>query len=429
MFPLVNVSVIVHGCSMSQAEAEMIMGLLGKAGYTLTPSPKQAEIVIISTCGVKTHAEHVCLREIAELCKSGKKVVVTGCLPKICPEKIVRVAPDYAAFVDPNAIELIVEVIKRVERGERNLQFMSDGKRVRLGLPRVRIRPVIAIVPISEGCQGTCTYCCVRVARGKLYPYPPDLIVEEIRRGLKEGCKEVWLTSQDSGAYDYMGVRLPELLKRITSLDGAFMVRVGMMNPNHAIRMLDDLIEAYEDPKIYKFLHLPVQSGNNEVLNAMNRKYTREQFLEVLDEFRSNYPMLTVSTDVIAGFPGESEEQFYDTVSLIREAEPDIVNVSMFTPRPHTYAARMPNKLPGWKIKERSRILSRVAAEVALKRNKRWVGWRGLALVTENGRKGGVVARNYAYKHIILKSDIGLGEEVKVKLEEARVGYLIGSIL
>ncbi|MBS7287674.1 MAG: tRNA (N(6)-L-threonylcarbamoyladenosine(37)-C(2))-methylthiotransferase [Candidatus Freyarchaeota archaeon] len=419
------VSVIVHGCSMSQAEAEMIMGLLREAGFSLV-SPEQAEITIILTCGVKGHAEHACLKAGSELAKKGKKVIMAGCLPAICPEKVE--ATGCAAMVDPNAISGIVDVVKRVEAGERKTRFLSERKNVHLGLPRVRLRPVINIVPISEGCRGACSYCCVRIARGELYSYPPERILEEVAMGLREGCKEVWLTSQDSGAYNHDGVRLPQLLRRIVELEGDFMVRVGMMNPNHAAEILDELVEVYENPKVYKFIHLPVQSGNNEILKAMNRQYTCETFLEIVDELRSNYPSLTLSTDVIAGFPGESDEQFYDTVSLLKEVEPDIVNVSMFTPRPHTLAARMPNKIPGWEIKRRSRILSQVSNELSLKRNMKWVGWKGDVIITEKARKGGVVARNYAYKHIIIRESVELGERIRVKLEEARIGYLFGSI-
>ncbi|MEM4678701.1 MAG: tRNA (N(6)-L-threonylcarbamoyladenosine(37)-C(2))-methylthiotransferase [Candidatus Jordarchaeales archaeon] len=420
-----TVSVIVHGCSMNQAEAEIAMGLLREAGSTLTP-PDEAEVVIVLTCGVKAHAENVCLRVGSELARKGKKVIMAGCLPAICPEKVE--ATGCAAMMDPNSISSIVEVVKRVERGEKGLRFLSTEKRVRLGLPRVRLRPLIAIVPISEGCKGACSYCCVRIARGELYSYPPEFIVEEVKRSIREGCKEVWLTSQDSGAYNYKGVRLPQLLKKIVDVDGDFMVRVGMMNPNHAAEILDELIEVYDNPKIYKFIHIPVQSGSNKVLRDMNRKYTREVFLEVVDELRGNYPLLTLSTDVIAGFPGESEEEFYETVSLLKEVEPDIVNISMFTPRPHTPAAKMPNKLPGWEIKRRSRILTQVSNELSLKRNMKWVGWVGEAIVTEVGRKGGVIARNYAYKHIVVREDVKLGEKIKVRLSEAKIGYLFGSI-
>jgi len=410
---------------MSQAEAEMIMGLLKEAGFSLT-LPDQAEVAIILTCGVKGHAEHTCLKTGKELAKMGKKVIMAGCLPAICPEKLE--ATGCVAMVSPNAIPGIVDVVKRVVAGKRGIHLLTNEKTVRLQLPRVRLRSVIAIVPISEGCKGACSYCCVRIARGELYSYPPELIVEEVARGVKEGCKEVWLTSQDSGAYICNGVRLPQLIKRIVNLEGDFMVRIGMMNPNHAAEILDELVEVYGSQKVYKFIHLPVQSGNNEILKAMNRQYTRELFLEIVDELRGNYPSLTLSTDVIAGFPGESEEQFYDTVSLLREAEPDIVNVSMFTPRPHTPAAKLPNKVPGWEIKRRSRILSSVSSDLSFKRNLKWVGWRGDALVTEIARKVGVVARNYAYKHIIVRENLTLGERIKVKLEEAKVGYLFGSI-
>lgn len=427
---MASVYVLTYGCSMNQADTEIILGLLKKEGYSIAESEELANIIIVNTCGVKEPTERKILKKIVELSQSGKTFIISGCLPKINLEGVVRAGPNFAAILDTNTLFKIVDVIKRVEEGKRGIINLGEEKFVKLGNPRKRINPVIAIVPIGEGCLGDCYYCCVKFARGKLLSYPPEIILKEVETSIQKGCKEVWLTAQDTGAYSWNDERLPDLLQRIVELPLDFKIRVGMMNPKHIKPILEALVSIYQNPKIYKFLHIPVQSGSNEVLKAMNRGYTREQFTEIIETFKTCIPDLTLSTDIIVGFPGETDKYFQESVSLIQEVKPDIVNISRFASRPKTQAEKLENQIPGWIIKERSRKLAKITRKIGEKNNEKWIRWKGEAIITEKGDKEGWIARNYSYKPILVQSlNQCLGERIKVEITGAKPGYLLGKII
>jgi MiaB/RimO family radical SAM methylthiotransferase len=215
----------------------------------------------------------------------------------------------------------------------------------------------------------------------------------------------------------------------LSGLGGRFYIRVGMMTPNQALEILDDLIEAYRSPRVFKFLHLPVQSGSDEILRRMRRRYTVEEFKHIVSQFRGKHPELTLSTDIICGFPGETEEEFQETLRLLEVVKPDVLNISRFWPRPGTEAAEMEGQLHGRETKRRSRILTELWRRLSLESGARWIGWRGEALIDEHGRHGTLVARNYAYRPIVVKGPARLGDFLRLEITEARVGYLLGEIL
>jgi MiaB-like tRNA modifying enzyme len=427
---LVSVHIITYGCSMNQADTEIMLGALIEANYSIAESEEYADILIVNTCGVKEPTEKKVLKKISQLNQSGKPFIVCGCLPRINLKGVIEVGPKFAAILDTNSIFKIKDIVREVENGKRGIISLEDKKGIKLGNPRKLVNPVIAIIPIGEGCLGDCYYCCVKFARGKLLSYPPEIILKEVEKAVQGGCREVWLTSQDTGTYSWKGERLPDLLRRIVELPLDFKVRVGMTNPKHTTPILEELIDIYQNPKIYKFLHIPVQSGSNEILKAMNRGYTKEQFLETVKAFKTKISDLTLSTDIIVGFPGETDENFQETVKLIQEIKPDIVNISRFAPRPGTQAEKMENQIPGWIIKERSRELSEITRKIGEERNRRWVGWEGQALITELAPKGGWIARNLFYKPILIhNTNQALGKKVNVRVYSAKSGYLEGEIV
>ena len=199
-----------------------------------------------------------------------------------------------------------------------------------------------------------------------------------------------------------------------------------MMTPNQAIPILDSLIEAYRSDRVYKFLHVPVQSGSDDVLRRMGRRYTVDDYRGLVAKVREEFPMVSVSTDIICGFPGETEAQFEESLRLVEETRPDVLNISRFWSRPGTEAASMEGQLHGRVTKERSRRLSGLWRDLSLEGNLRWVGWEGEALVDEVGRSGGMIARNPAYKPIVLREPVRVGDFVEVRVTEALRGYLIG---
>jgi len=305
------------------------------------------------------------------------------------------------------------------------MEALQDGPPDRTCLPRLRRNPVIHVAPISSGCLGNCSYCIVKRARGHLRSFPADEIIEDVRQAIDEGCREIWVTAEDTAAYRWRGVGLPRLLEEINGLDGRFYVRVGMMTPNHAKGILEDLMDAYRLEKVFKFLHVPVQSGNDDVLRRMRRRYTVDDFLEIVTRFREAVPDLSLSTDIICGFPGETEDQFRDSLRLVEEVRPDVLNISRFWPRPGTEAAEMAGQLHGRETKRRSRMLTRLWRRLSLEQSLRWVGWKGDVLIDELGREGSLVGRNYAYKPIVLPAAARVGDFVKVEVTEAKGGYLL----
>lgn len=419
------------GCSTNIADGEVIAGCLAEAGYSIVGGIDQAEVVIYNTCAVKGPTEDRMISLLKHV-PSSKKIIVAGCLPLINFDRLVK-ETRFEGVVGPAPGDKIVHIVDRVVAGERVIALENAQHSMpSLLLPRIRVNPIIGIIPVSYGCLGSCAYCCVVFARGKLRSYPVHEIIERIRLDLADGVKEFWITSQDTACYGKdIGSSLPKLLESICAVNGVFNVRVGMMNPHMALGILKELLKAFENDKIFKFLHLPVQSGDNDVLKLMRRPYTIAEFKRVVEAFKDKFPRLTLATDIICGFPGESREAFENTLKLVEEVKPDIVNISKFFARPRTPAAKMDHKIPATEIKRRSEILTELALKISLERNMEWIGWEGEILVDEIGMvRGSWIGRNFAYKPIVVKSESNLlGKRLKVRVERAFPTYLEGKII
>lgn len=426
-----RVFVINFGCSANLADSEVLRGCLDKAGYKQADSPSNADVIIYNTCAVKGPTENRVIQALKSA-PSERKIIVAGCLPTINFERLQREV-NFDGVVGPAAGEKIVDVVRRVNQGETVLDFdWFSEVRPNLELPRLRSNPVIGILPVGYGCIGSCSYCCVKFARGHLRSCEIEEITEKIWKDLSMGVKEFWVTSQDTACYGRdIGSNLAALIKALGELEGDFRVRVGMMTPNLVAEILDDLIESFKNRKIFKFLHLPLQSGDNSVLKMMHRFYTSQEFIEVVNAFRAKFPKITLATDVICGFPGETKAGFENTLNLISSIKPDIVNISKFFPRPKTAAANIKKGLvtPA-EIKRRSSEIAEMAKKISLERNQRWIGWSGDVLIDEKGRKpNSWVGRNFAYKPVALKclKDL-LGKTLRVKVVKAFPTYLTGKL-
>jgi len=414
------------GCSTNLADGEVLAGCLAEAGYQITDSASAADIIIYNTCAVKGPTENRMI-EILKKVPVNKKLIVAGCLPLINFERLCREVR-FDGVVGPAAGDTIVNAVKRVLNGEKVVAIKEAvNAKPSLTLPHILLNSVVGIIPISYGCLGSCAYCCVVFARGHLRSYSVKEIVERVKKDLAMGVREFWLTSQDAACYGRdIDTNLAELLWALCNIEGDFKIRVGMMTPNMALDILEDLTQAFKNDKVFKFVHLPVQSGDDEVLKKMRRFYSIADFKKIVNTFRDNFPELTLATDVICGFPSESEGAFGKTLQLIGEVKPDIVNVSKFFARPGTAAAEMPNCVPKPEIKRRSAIASELARAIAFERNQRWMGWSGEILVDEVGKASGSwVGRNFAYKPIIVKcADNLLGKTLNVKVVKAFPTYL-----
>jgi MiaB/RimO family radical SAM methylthiotransferase len=222
----------------------------------------------------------------------------------------------------------------------------------------------VAIVQVARGCVGTCTYCITRMARGPLKSFPEDQIRDEMCAHALAGTPEIQITAQDISCWGKdIGKSLPSLLQKFDDIPGRFMIRVGMMNPGTVKGILDDLVDAYAGNRIFKFLHLPVQSGSDSVLKRMGREYTVSDFEEIVARFKQRYPEITLATDMIVGFPGETDEDFSQSLDLIDRIRPQKVNITRYSARPFTPISSEKD-FPDWIKKERSRIMNARAEQV-----------------------------------------------------------------
>lgn len=424
---MTNIYFETLGCSINVSETEVMKGLLSKYDFKIVNNPDSASVIVINICTVK--GNFTATRKIRKLYEefTNKKFVIAGCLTKNIIPDIRAIVPDCSLISTHNINEIVCVIEETIN--DNPITIISKNNAKKIEMPKIRKNPVVGIIAICEGCLGYCTYCSVKMIKGNLISYPVESILNEINTALNSGCKEIWLTSQDTGAYGKdINTNLAELLKEIIKIDKNFLIRVGMCNPDHVKEMTDELIEVYKSPKIFKFLHVPVQSGNDEILNLMKRHYKVSEFIDIVSKFRKEIPNITISTDVIVGFPTESRVQFQDSIDLIKEIMPDVLNISRFNPRPGTHAAKM-EQLKGDEIKERSRKMTNEFDWLSFKKNKKWEGWKGQIIIDEKGKDGTYVGRNLSYKPIVVKGEFKLGDKVTVKITNSTKHYLIGERL
>ncbi len=410
-----KVYVEAYGCTQNYGEARLMEEALAGRGHSLTPIESEADAHVLVTCTVVEATERKMVRRMQALAAHDKPLVVAGCMAAAQRDRVRAIVPS-ARLLPPRKWPQIVDLLDGTACGDRAAE-------VETAVPGWRD----AIVPIAQGCAGRCTYCITRVARGAVKSYAMEDLVEQVRRSVARGAREIKLTGQDTGAYGRdSGTDLARLLHAVDAVEGDFRVRVGMADPLTVLPIVDDLVAAYASEKVFKFLHLPVQSGDDGVLGRMRREYTVKDFEDIVAAFRAAYPDLTLSTDVIVGFPGETEEAFEATMDLIRRVRPDIVNVTRFSARPGTPAASFADPIVGWQVKQRSRRLTSLRFAIAREIHQRFVGEEVDVLVTEAGKEGTVLARTAEYRQVVLHESAPLGEFVRVKIDAARATDLFG---
>jgi len=413
----VRVCVETYGCTMNQGEGLALEQSLFTLGFELVPTCEDADIAVINTCVVIQATELKILKRMRQLREAGKELVITGCMASVMREEILRRFPDSLVIAPLDYDDFEEEFRGRFGTG-RGLHFPRPGW------------GVTAIVPIAQGCLGSCSYCITRLARGSLESYPPESVVASVRKAVGEGSKEILLTAQDTGCYGFdIGTDLACLLGMVVEVPGDFRVRVGMMNPDSLRDVLGPLIQAYHDPKIYKFLHLPVQTGSDRLLESMGRGYSVEEFERQVARFRMEHPRLTLSSDVITGFPGEREEDHRATVKLVRRLRPNVLNVTRFSSRPGTEAAMMTGQVVSRIAKERSRELAKVRFEVAAEKNAVRKDERLEAMVTEVGKPGTVICRDDSYVPIVVHGHLPMGERLKLQVIGSTATHLVATTL
>ncbi|GLT64545.1 hypothetical protein SLA2020_370310 [Shorea laevis] len=347
------------GCSHNQSDSEYMAGQLSAFGYSLTDNPEEGDLWLINTCTVKSPSQSA-MNTLITKCKDAKKpLVVAGCVPQ--GSRDIKEL-EGVSIVGVQQIDRVVEVVEETLKGHE-VRLLTRKTLPALDLPKVRKNKFIEILPINVGCLGACTYCKTKHARGHLGSYTVDSLAGRVKTVIADGVQEIWLSSEDTGAYGRdIGANLPTLLNAIVAElppDGSTMLRIGMTNPPYILEHLKEIADVLRHPCVYSFLHVPVQSGSDAILTAMNREYTVSEFRTVVDTLTKLVPAMQIATDIICGFPGETDEDFAQTVSLIKEYKFPQVHISQFYPRPGTPAARM-KKVPSTIVKKRSRELTSV---------------------------------------------------------------------
>ena len=421
---MAKIWVEAYGCSASFSDSEMISGLIVNGGHTLAENSQDSDLNLIVTCSVKDATANKMIHRIKE--SSSKPLVVAGCLPK-AEQKTVEKFAKNASLLGPNSIGKTLQVIKSTLDGKKMIE-LQDSDLTKIGLPKIRLNPAIGIVEIASGCMSECTFCQTKLAKGDLQSYRVGDIVRQVNTELSDGCNEIWLTSTDNGCYGLdIDSDLPELLNTVSEIPHKFFIRVGMMNPMYMPRIRDGLLKSFESTKVFKFLHIPVQSGSDKVLNDMKRGHTVQTFRDVTDHFRDKFEKFTISTDVIVGFPTETESDFEQTLELLQETKPDIVNLSRYSRRPGTDAAEM-KQIDVSEIKRRSKIIYELISKISKENNRKWIGWKGHVIFDEE-YDNQVRGRNFAYKPIFVNKLPKIGQISTVKITDATTHSLIGKIL
>ena len=421
---MAKIWVEAYGCSASFSDSEMISGLIVNGGHTLVNNSEESDLNVIVTCSVKDATAAKMVHRIKK--SNSKPLVVAGCLPK-AEQKTVEKFAENASLLGPNSIGKTLQVIKSTLDGQK-IVALEDTDISKIGLPKIRLNSAIGIVEIASGCMSECTFCQTKLSKGDLKSYRIGDIVRQVKTEISDGCNEVWLTSTDNGCYGLdIGADLPELVNTISEIDKNFFIRVGMMNPMYMPKIRDGLLKSFESNKVFKFLHVPVQSGSNKVLNDMKRGHTEQTFRDITQQFRGKFDKFTISTDIIVGFPTETEEDFEQTLKLLEDTKPDIVNLSRYSQRPGTDAAEM-NQIDVIEVKRRSKIVSELINKISKENNRNWISWEGQVTFDEE-HEGQIRGRNFAYKPIFVKEEPKIGQISNVKIIDTTTHSLIGQIM
>lgn len=399
-----KVCIQTFGCTYNEGDSVRLRDILLSSGGIFVQDPADADIIILNSCIVIGKTERKMIRLLREYEVLGKEIWVTGCLPAARGE-ILHEFP---------AVRVILP------------------EEVHAASPCVSVRESgpVTVIQVGSGCLGHCSYCITRLARGRIRSIPEEEIVSRIRDAVNRGAVEIRLTGQDLSAYGWDQGRpgLPGLLRQISLIDGDFKVRLGMMNPVTLSPSVREIAEILRDDHFFSFVHLPVQSGSDNVLARMERGYTVSEYLGLIGILRTSVPGITVSTDLIAGFQGETEGEFRDTCLLLNQLRPEGLNVTRYSYRPGSTVSR-DGELPDRIRKDRSRELIRIGYQILKEQKQLMVGRTVPVLITERLKAGSVMARTDTYLGVVIPEDIPVGGKVLVRVTGERVHYLTARVI
>lgn len=421
------IAVLSQGCAANFGDGEKIARALSAQHPDCSISfefpTEQPLAFYLNVCTVKGNGTALKLLQQAVAAFPQAPIFITGCAPKDFQEDARKIS-DKITFTNLKAIESMDSIAP---------EGLQNDMRI------LRQSPFVGIVNIEEGCLDACAFCSTKLVKGRLQSMPEDAIVEQVQRLVNDGCLEIQLTGQDCACYGFdTGTNLANLTQKILAqVPGNYKIRLGMGNPRHILGYKDALLECFQDERLYLFLHVPVQSGSERVLQLMNRKHSVEDFRDFALELQEKFPLFTLSTDLIVGFPGETDADFQETLDLLKETRPTVCNITRFVARKGTVAARIekantadtPAVTDSVKH-ERSAQLFDAFQQIAQENNQRWVGKTCTVVTEKQGHRAGTtIARNCAYRPVALQGNIPAGKALQVRIAKAEPFALIGERL
>ncbi len=445
-------TILTMGCQLNENDSEKLCGMLEKMGYTKTEKQNDADLALFNTCCVRENAEDKLFGKLGELKRlkeqkqKGIIIAIGGCMmqEKHITDKIKESYPFVDILFGTHTLHKFPEDLYKVIEEKRKLEDILDidGK-IYEGLPIKRDSKIKASVTIMNGCNNFCSYCIVPYVRGRERSRQPRDIIEEVKKLAKEGYKEITLLGQNVNSYlrvereknipfeEYQGVNsFATLLRAINKIDG--IERIRFISP-HPKDFTDDVIEAIADcEKVCKLVHLPLQSGNTKVLKEMNRKYTKEQYLNLVEKMKNKIPNLTLSTDIIVGFPGETDEEFEDTLEVVEKVRFEQVYMFIYSRRVGTPGDKMQNQIPeDIKHKRFDKLKALVESQIE-ENNKKYIGTTQKILVEGESKNNSnmLSGRTESNKVVIFEGSKELIDKIiNIKIISQHMWYLKGEIL
>ena len=421
------IAVLSQGCAANFGDGEKIARALSAQHPDCSISfefpTEQPLAFYLNVCTVKGNGTALKLLQQAVTTFPQAPIFITGCAPKDFQEDARKIS-DKVAFTSLKALESMDSIAPKELQNDMRI---------------LRQSPFVGIVNIEEGCLDACAFCSTKLVKGRIQSMPEDAIVDQVRRLVNDGCLEIQLTGQDCACYGFdTDTNLANLTQKIIAqVPGNYKIRLGMGNPRHILGYKDALLECFQDERLYQFLHVPVQSGSERILQLMNRKHSVEDFRRFALELQEKFPLFTLSTDLIVGFPGETDADFQETLDLLKETRPTVCNITRFVARKGTVAARIEEAnaadtpaVPDSVKHERSAKLFDAFQQIAQENNQRWIGKTCTVVTEKQGHRAGTtIARNCAYRPVALQGNIPAGKALQVRITKAEPFALIGERL
>jgi tRNA-2-methylthio-N6-dimethylallyladenosine synthase len=435
---MAKLHLITYGCQMNEYDSERVAGLLRERAYELTDDATAADVILLNTCAIREKAEEKVFSKLGELkrlkaARPDLVIGVMGCMAQLQQATVLRRAPQVDLVFGSPAIARVGELVERARREGRPVLETGEAPLVKITAKPPAVDRLKAFVTVMEGCEKHCTFCVVPRTRGRERSHEPAAIVAEVEGLVAEGCREVTLLGQTVNAYGRdltPPTDLAELLARVNAVAGLERIRFTTSNPYN---LTPKLIRAMREvPKVCEWFHLPLQSGSDRVLDRMNRGYTRGRYLELVDALRQAEPAMAFSTDVIVGFPGETEADFEATLELIERVAYDNVFVFRYSPRPGTPAAAMAEQLGDDVKADRNRRALEVAQRVGAQRSARLTGRTMEVLVDGTSRRNARELSGRTRCNRVVNFDgrglVAVGDIVHVRVTDALPHSLRGTL-